>query len=401
MGMSALGKSLHEAACDLGGLFRKVMQQLSSRPDIVTCAVIRHELMKLLADTTPRPREKIQAQLHAAFGSSWNLQDVLKAGTIGEVSRVNKDGVCCALKTVQKEEQHLYKRDFEIVNGLTSSLESIFACIPDRAQFINSVINKVRDFTADAKPGILEEFDLRIESENLSDVREASRQLCSSEAWSALGLGATCVTVPSVTQVSSSGDALLMEFVQGQNLHDFMSDLLPDDRYQIAYALSAVFIHGLLVAGVLHADLHAGNIMVDKSESLKITIVDCGSVLRGPPDQKSRIRKLLRFIHERRDVGPQLTTLLQELGVEVRQNYDGTAEEHYGALKDMFDIAWGASGTQDVASALKLTERFQLPAWMLRWQKATLVCVSTLTQLGMHDRADLDNKILDIMERLS
>merc|ERR1712217_201646 len=101
----------------------------------------------------------------------------------------------------------------------------------------------MRDFTADAKPGILEEFDLRIESENLSDVREASRQLCSSEAWSALGLGATCVTAPSVTQVSSSGDALLMEFVQGQNLHDFMSNLLPDDRYQIAYALSAVFIH--------------------------------------------------------------------------------------------------------------------------------------------------------------
>merc|ERR1712242_538776 len=318
----------------------------------------------------------------------------------GEVSRVSKDGVCYALKTVQVEQAPMYNHDFEILNGLASSLAPILDYIPGRRDFFRNLVNKVMDFTTDAKPGILQEFNLRIESENLTAVREGLIHLCNSEMWSAMGLSAVCVTAPSVTQVSLSGDALLMEFVQGQNLHDFMSDLFPDDRDQIADALLAVVIHGLLVAGVLHADLHTGNIMVDKSESLKLTIVDCGLVLRSPPEQKSRIQQLLRFIHERREVGPELMTLLHELGVELRQKYDGTTEEHYGALKDMFDIAWGASGTQDLARVLNLTERFQLPAWMLRWQKASLVFVSTLSQLGMRDRAILDRKILYIMERL-
>jgi len=209
------------------------------------------------------------------------------------------------------------------------------------------------------------------------------------------------VTAPSVTKVSPNGDALLMEFVQGQNLHDSMSNLLPHDRNQIAHALVAAFLHGLIVAGVLHADLHPGNIMVDKSESLKITLVDCGAVLRRPPAQRSQIRQFLQFIHERRDVGPELTTLFQDLGVELRPNCGGATEEHYGALKDLFDIAGGAPGTQDIERVLTLTERFQLPAWMLRWQKATLVFTSTLSQLGVRERAVMDKLFLEIMERCS
>jgi ubiquinone biosynthesis protein len=236
------GKLLRWAFETLGASFIKAGQLISSRPDLFAPEVIAE--LRTLQDHVHtfafrRARSLIERDLRAPVNELFTELDrePVAAGSIAQVHRgVLHDGREVAVKVLRPGVRARIRRDAAILLALARLAE----WLSPRARAAD-----VRGHTRAVVTGILAQTNLLHEAANYERFRE---QFADSEG----------LAFPSVHHELSTRDVLVMEFVRGASLDRAAPEHLP----QVTRVMRSSFFAMCFEHGLVHADLHPGNVLV-------------------------------------------------------------------------------------------------------------------------------------------
>ncbi|HEY8377906.1 MAG TPA: AarF/ABC1/UbiB kinase family protein, partial [Nannocystis sp.] len=273
LGNADTGKRLVAAFTQLGPTFIKLGQILSTRPDLLSDAIIA-ELTCLQDQVSPLPFEQIAGQLRANLGPKWREQfseieeTPIASASIAQVHRgVLKTGERVALKVQRPGLRPKIESDLNILLATAAYVEEAF---PEAAAM--DLVGVIRGFAK----SLAQELDFRIEARNITRFQRNFE-------------GDDFVRLPRVYESLSTSEVLCMEFIEGRKFSEVLEsgeDIRPliDVYFRTAYKM-------LFIDGFFHGDLHPGNVFVQ--EGGKLAILDCGMVGRLSPSMKDKLIDIL------------------------------------------------------------------------------------------------------------
>ena len=256
-------RALRQALEQLGPLYIKVGQVLSTRPDLVSQTVI-DALQDLHEQVMVRPFSEFEPVLERNLGAHWryrfkeiDTEVPLGAASIAQVYRaVQNDGLEVVLKVQRPGVAAGTRLDMEI-------LAQAVKLVVKRAPTIEEI------FQPEAMLEVIfgamrPEIDFTAEAANMEDFREMLEQF-------------DHLAVPEVLDVTK--EVLIMTKAPGVSIRECnVDDFSSKERELIGRDLCAMLFHGFMVDGLFHADPHPGNVFVAPGEPA--TVIDFGMVGR-------------------------------------------------------------------------------------------------------------------------
>jgi ubiquinone biosynthesis protein len=232
---------------ECGGMFVKLGQVLSTRPDLVS-APVADELAQLQdhvkAADEAEVRESLADELGAAVEQVFTEFDwqPIAAASIGQAYRATlPSGDAVIVKVQRPGIAESVERDLDVLDEIAKAVES-------RTTW--GVEYGVRELTEEFGERLREELDFRSEARNCEDI---GAQLPAGSA----------VRVPQVHDDLTTSRVLVMEWLDGVSVRDHDAvESLGVDRVALADELLETLLRQMLVDGRYHADPHPGNVMV-------------------------------------------------------------------------------------------------------------------------------------------
>jgi ubiquinone biosynthesis protein len=249
------GSVVRRAMTRLGATFVKLGQVMSTRPDLFEPETI--DELRILQDRLPAfPMTHVRAVLEGDLGADafarFSEFDVLPvaAASVSQVHRARlENGREVAVKVTRPDVRAKVERDGAIL--------AVFARIAALHPGIR--LSDPVGHLAELIQGILDQTDLRIEARNYERFR---KHFATTEG----------VYFPEVFADLSGERVMTMEFLRGHKL----DALPPGDHRDVAKRLQRVFLKMCFVDGLVHADLHPGNLLL--LENGDLAIFDVGLV---------------------------------------------------------------------------------------------------------------------------
>lgn len=272
---------------DLGPVYVKLGQLLSTRPDLLSASYI--EELSTLQDEVPPVswsevevliRQQLKQPLEETF-TTINPVPVA-AGSIAQTHRATlKDGREVALKVQRPEIDVTVARDIALIQGI--------ADLVARTEFGQSYEIK----------SIADEFIKALEAE-LDFTREASytdelRQNLSVSRW----FDPNQIVVAKIYWDLTTQKLLVMEWLDGvpllaADLNNQNGKTPAVERQEVTSLLFRAFFQQLYIDGFFHADPHPGNIFYLKDG--RIALIDCGMMGRLDPRTQQILTEMLLAI---------------------------------------------------------------------------------------------------------
>jgi ubiquinone biosynthesis protein len=259
------GERLRLALEELGPIFIKFGQALSTRPDLLP-GDIASELAKLQDRVPPFPGAEARASIEAALGASVETlfasfeENALAAASIAQVHAATlKDGREVVVKVLRPGMARVIRRDLEVLYALAALAHRYW---PDARRLRPVEVVKEYDKT------IMDELDLLREGANAAQLRRNFQ-------------GSPLLYVPEVHWDYCRRDVLVMERIRGVPISDNARlDALKVNRRRLAENGVTIFFTQMLRHNFFHADMHPGNIFVDCTdpERPRYAAVDFGIV---------------------------------------------------------------------------------------------------------------------------
>jgi ubiquinone biosynthesis protein len=299
-----LATACRRALEECGGVFVKLGQLLSTRPDLVPPAFVV-ELARLQDAVRTVAYEDLAPVLRAQLGSEPETvfetfdRDPVAAASIAQVHRATvRGGDPVIVKVARPGIDRLVERDLGIIRRTARTLAGR-ALWARRAQ----VVELADGFAA----AVVEELDFRIEAANI-EVMAASAQTAG-------------LRVPRVYRELSGSRVLVMEWLDGVNVRDSAALLeeLGVDRLEIARKLLLAILRQIMIDGIFHADPHPGNVLVLRDGTP--ALIDFGSVGRLDASQQSALRRIF-IAFDRRDPAQMREALVELTGVRDSHQQD-------------------------------------------------------------------------------
>lgn len=238
---------LREALEELGPIFVKFGQMLSTRPDLLP-EDIAAELSKLQDQVPAFPGEQavalIEAALEAPIDTFFNNFDV-KAAASASVAQVHfaelKDGTAVAVKVLRPGIDVVIERDLELLYTLARL-----------AQHYSADARRLRpvEVVDEYSKTIHDELDLMREGANASQLR-------------ANFAGSPLLYVPKVFWDFTRNNVLVMERIHGIPISNVAAlKAAGVDMRRLAHNGVEIFFTQAFRDGFFHADMHPGNIFV-------------------------------------------------------------------------------------------------------------------------------------------
>jgi predicted unusual protein kinase regulating ubiquinone biosynthesis (AarF/ABC1/UbiB family) len=277
----------------LGPTFIKLAQVFSSRADIIAepylsaigtlqdqvPAVPSRDIREVIARELEQPVEA----LFAGFE-----EEPLAAASLGQVHRARVGNREVVVKVLRPGVEELVALDLDVSFRILFWLNILF---PNH--HVRGLTNVFREFSV----RVAEEMDFRKEAEHINRFRTVFAR----DPW---------VKAPEVFPQFTRRRVLVMEFRRGtkvDRLHEqFQRGTLSFDR--IMERLSAAYLRMMMVDGFLHADPHAGNLLVEDDGT--IVILDWGMVVEVPRWTRETILSVALAV-EREDLDGMINGMYQ------------------------------------------------------------------------------------------
>jgi ubiquinone biosynthesis protein len=285
-----LGERLRLALEDLGPIFVKFGQALSTRPDLLPPDISR-ELAKLQDNVPPFPSEQAIAVIEKAYKepvtdtfASFEREPLASASIAQVHAATLKDGSDVVVKILRPGIKSQIVKDVEILHAAAAVVHKYWE--PIRRL-------RPKDVVREYDKTINEELDLMREGANASQLRRYFPQ------------DQKLLYVPKIYWDYCKPDTLVMERVSGipvanieeLNRRKVNMEVLANRGVEIFF--TQVFKHNFF-----HADMHPGNIFVDASDPEKPSYIAIDFGIVGtltPSDQHYLAGNLLAFF--KRDYG--------------------------------------------------------------------------------------------------
>ena len=311
-----------ETAASLGGALIKGCQFASTRPDILPAAYIRR--LATLQDRMP-PRS--WAEIEKAIASELHQrpenifadieQEPVAAASIAQVHRARlKDGRAVAVKVQYPDVETLVAADLTV-------LERIVKVVARLAPSID--LRPILDYLKETLPL---ELDFRREAESMARLRAAFAHRSD-------------VVIPASFPELSTKRLLVMEYIEGIKITDRealeRAGISPHD---VARLLNYLYADQMLHLGILHADPHPGNLLVQPGP--RLVLLDHGLTVPLAPSLVTSLNKLVQALTHgdfagvyealkeaglRLDGEVDITTLLGLAGVVLGHGPDDAGED--------------------------------------------------------------------------
>lgn len=289
-----------DTAASLGGALIKACQFASTRPDLLPAVYIR-TLSKLQDRMPPHPWSEMKAAIKRELGR--RPQEVfaeiehepIAAASIAQVHRARlRDGREVAVKIQYPDIAKLVATDMTV-------MERVFSAIANLVQTIR--LQPILDFLKGTLPL---ELDFRREATAMADIRAALEHRAD-------------VVVPVPIKELSTERLLVMELLDGIKITDrealVKANISPRE---VARLLNDLYAEQMLRLGVLHADPHPGNLLVQPGP--RLVLLDHGLTVHLTPSLVHSLSQMVRTLVAGDFEG--LTKTLIEAGIQLDEHVD-------------------------------------------------------------------------------
>ena len=270
-----LNKSPGEKLCNslesMGPTFIKLGQFLATRPDIIGDEIAKNleKLQdKLPAFNTTEAKKIIKREIGEKYYSKIkNISEPIAAASIAQVhfAEINIDGSNkdLAIKILRPNIQKIFNEELDALNFLAYLIENVFK--KTKRLRLVEVIFLLKQITN-------MEMDLRFEAAAASELRENT-------------LNDKGIKVPKIYWNFTSKKILTLDKIEGVSIRDTLKiKSLNIDLKRLSENLIQLFLKQAVRDGFFHADMHQGNLFVDKDGN--IVPVDFG--IMGRLDKSNR-----------------------------------------------------------------------------------------------------------------
>ena len=257
---------------DLGPTFIKLAQVFGARADILPEPYLS-AISSLQDRCPPDGPDEIEGVIRAELGRP--VEEVFErfdrepvaAASLGQVHRAQLAGRDVAVKVLRPEVEGLVAADLDISFRILFLLNVLF-----RNHHVKALTNVVR------------EFSVRVRVE--MDFREEARHMALFQSH--FGDDARIVA-PVAVEGLVTRRVLVMEWIDGDRVDTLGPRFAAGElRFRdLMETLTEVYLRMLLVEGILHADPHPGNILVDRQG--RVVLLDWGMVVQLRPATRDQI----------------------------------------------------------------------------------------------------------------
>ena len=272
----SFGKRLTDCFYDLGPIYIKFGQTLSTRPDLIGVEVA--ESLKLLQDKLPAFDSKIAcARIEERFGQKISeiFDDFddrpVAAASIAQVHKARlQSGEIVAIKILRPGIIEKYDNDMRFLEYIAALASRILKKVQRlRPREVIAVFRQSMKF----------ELDLRLEAAAASRIYDNFT-------------GDETLRVPKIYWQFTAGDIITLEWIEGVSIYDKDKIIkLGLDPKDIAAKIAVIFFNQAYRDGFFHADLHPGNILVCPDG--KVALIDFGIIGTLPEDDRLAIAEIL------------------------------------------------------------------------------------------------------------
>ncbi|MDG1436337.1 MAG: 2-polyprenylphenol 6-hydroxylase [Rickettsiaceae bacterium] len=272
----SFGKRIVHCFCELGPIYIKFGQTLSTRPDLIGSEIA--ENLKIMQDRLPSFDSKIARKIiEDRFNTK--IEDIfdefndtpVAAASIAQVHKARlKSGEEVAVKILRPGIKQRYESDMCFLEYSASI--SYFLCKKIKRL-------KLKEVMAVFRRSMKFELDLRTEAAAASRIYDNF-------------IGDDTLRIPKIHWSTTSHDIITLEWIDGVSIYDREKILeLKIDPIKIAEKISVIFFNQAYRDGFFHADLHPGNILVCPDG--KVALLDFGIVGTLPEEDRLAIAEIL------------------------------------------------------------------------------------------------------------
>ena len=275
------GERLRLALEELGPIFVKFGQILSTRPDLIPDDLAQ-SLTKLQDQVPPFPGEMAVSIIELAYGDklenhfrSFDIEPIASA-SVAQVHHAElHDGTEVVVKVIRPGIEVMIKRDMALLHTLADMADRYWS----QAKRL-----KPKDIVSDYDKTIHGELDLMREAASASQLKSNFQNY-------------DLIYIPTVYWNHTCRNVMVMERIQGIPIRDI--DRLKEagiDMRKLAHTGVEIFFTQAFRDGFFHADMHPGNIFV--SESGQYRAVDFGIMgTLNNADKRYLAENLLAFFN--------------------------------------------------------------------------------------------------------
>lgn len=267
------GKWLCNELQKAGPVYVKLGQFISNRSDIF--GPVSFQLSSLRDQVKPVPFEKIRDSFD--YTELVDVDEVpIASASISQIhtARLKRNGQKVAIKVKRPGITEQFSKDFQVIEN--------FLKIIDRS-LIDTVFSEFKE-------SFQRETDFKTEIQNLrmfEDIYSAS----------------TLVKIPRVYPEYSTGDRIVMEYVPSTN----------QKNKSYGTRIMNMFLQQVLFEGVVHGDLHAGNVGVTSGG--KLIMYDFGNIIKLTPEYQGLVRELIQAIQTQDQEG--IYNIMVKMGMQI------------------------------------------------------------------------------------